>query len=224
MVSTAAVPLAQLIRRSAPGQAATCGTARSRRLPLQRGIPHKRQRRLRRWHSAPVGSSGANCTAVGDQPPRLTVPAAWALPRADRPTASHPCGVAQGGRSRAPRSSSTPAKAGQMRPQALRHSGRCSSGFGSAPHRPLPPQKRLEPISKAGAADTCSEQRRDNAEPWPTFLSSWPEAREGRWAKSHEHFLSWALQPIFWQLAVHSGAPPVMLQESPARTWRQEAG
>jgi len=31
------------------------------------------------------------------------------------------------------------------------------------------------------------EQRRDNAEPWPAFLSSGPEACEGRWAKSHEH-------------------------------------
>ena len=50
--------------------------------------------------------------------------------------------------------------------------------------------KRPTTGPKAGALETCSEQRRDNAEPWPAFVSSWPEAREGRWAKSHEHFLS----------------------------------
>ena len=56
-------------------------------------------------------------------------------------------------------------------------------------HPYVPPQQRLDPIFKAGALDTYSEQRRDNAEPWPASGSSWPEAQEGRWAKSHEHFL-----------------------------------
>ena len=100
------------------------------------------------------------------------------------------CGAALSGASRPPRPSPRGAKVAQMCGAGSPAPCGCSSGFRSAPHRPLPPQNRLDPIFEAGAADTRSEQRRAEAEHRSSSRDGFgPPAIERR-PKSVSHFLS----------------------------------
>ena len=100
------------------------------------------------------------------------------------------CGAALSGASRPPRPSPRGAKVTQMDGTGSPAPCGCSSGFRSAPHRPLPPQNRLDPIFEAGAADTRSEQRRAEAEHRSSSRDGFgPPAIERR-PKSVSHFLT----------------------------------